>query len=46
VVAALASAAALAPGTAPAQVEVAVDPAMIRGQAQAPVTILEFSDYQ
>lgn len=29
-----------------AQVEVTLDPAMIKGAAGAPVTIVEFSDYQ
>jgi protein-disulfide isomerase len=29
-----------------AEVEISTDPAMTRGPAAAPVTILEFSDYQ
>ena len=33
-------------GVARAQVEITLDPAMVRGSADAPVTILEFSDYQ
>ena len=33
-------------GIARAQVEITLDPAMARGPADAPVTILEFSDYQ
>jgi len=33
-------------GVARAQVEITLDPAMVRGPADAPVTILEFSDYQ
>ena len=34
-----------APG-ARAQVEITVDPSMVKGPAGAPVTIVEFSDYQ
>jgi hypothetical protein len=32
--------------TARGPVDIAIDPAMVRGPANAPVTILEFSDYQ
>jgi protein-disulfide isomerase len=44
----LACAFALAPGAghAPAQVQLTVTPFMTRGPADAPVTIVEFSDYQ
>lgn len=46
----LAGAAPLLPGLgwapAAAQVELTIDPAMVRGPADAPVTIVEFSDYQ
>jgi hypothetical protein len=35
------------PGRAPAQVvPISVDPVMVRGPATAPVTIVEFADYQ
>lgn len=40
----LATALALAPALA--QIELTVAPAMTQGPAQAPVTIVEFSDYQ
>lgn len=33
-------------GTAPAQMQVAIEPAMTKGPVDAPVTIIEFSDYQ
>ena len=36
----------LAPGPARAQFDLTVDPAMVKGPATAPVTIVEFSDYQ
>jgi protein-disulfide isomerase len=36
----------LAGRSARAQVDLTVDPAMTRGAANAPVTIVEFSDYQ
>jgi protein-disulfide isomerase len=38
----------LAPGASRAQapVELTVNPAMVKGPAGAPVTIVEFSDYQ
>jgi protein-disulfide isomerase len=32
--------------SARAQVDLTIDPAMTRGPASAPVTIVEFSDYQ
>jgi protein-disulfide isomerase len=38
-----------APAAVPAggrAVEITVDPAMVKGPADAPVTIVEFSDYQ
>jgi hypothetical protein len=38
--------ASLIPVTCPAQSARTVDPAMTKGPAQAPVTIMEFSDYQ
>jgi protein-disulfide isomerase len=44
--AALALAAALPAAPARAQLELTVTPAMTKGPAQAPVTIVEFSDYQ
>ena len=37
---------ALAAPPAPAQVELTVHPSMAKGPADAPVTIIEFSDYQ
>ena len=37
---------ALGAGRAPAQVELTVMPFMTKGPADAPVTIVEFSDYQ
>ena len=37
---------ALGPASAPAQVELIVHPSMVKGPAGAPVTIIEFSDYQ
>ena len=37
---------ALAASPAPAQVELTVHPSMAKGPADAPVTIIEFSDYQ
>ena len=37
---------ALGATTAPAQVNVTVQPFMTKGPATAPVTIIEFSDYQ
>ena len=33
-------------GPATAQVDLTVDPGRIRGPAQAPVTIVEFSDFE
>jgi protein-disulfide isomerase len=39
-------AAAVGPATARAQVEITVDPNMVKGAPGAPVTIVEFSDYQ
>jgi protein-disulfide isomerase len=36
----------LAASPAPAEVEITFDPAMVRGPADAPVTIIEFADYQ
>jgi hypothetical protein len=33
-------------GPAAAQVDITVDPGRTRGPAQAPVTIVEFSDYE
>jgi protein-disulfide isomerase len=43
----LALAGLLAPAAAAAQgVDLRVDPAMVKGPAGAPVTIVEFSDYQ
>jgi protein-disulfide isomerase len=38
--------ASLIPATSRAQNARTVDPAMTKGPAQAPVTIVEFSDYQ
>jgi protein-disulfide isomerase len=38
--------AALAVAPAAAQVDVSVDPAMTRGPADAPVTIVEFFDFE
>ena len=35
-----------APADAPAQVELTVAPFMAKGPADAPVTIVDFSDYQ
>jgi protein-disulfide isomerase len=37
---------ALQAGAAAAQVQLTVTPSMARGPANAPVTIVEFSDYQ
>jgi len=37
---------ALVAAPAAAQVELSVDPAMVRGPADAPVKIVEFTDYQ
>ena len=37
---------ALGAASAPAQVELTVHPSMVKGPAGAPVTIIEFSDYQ
>ncbi len=37
---------ALAAPAVPGQVEITFDPAMVKGPADAPVTILEFADYQ
>jgi hypothetical protein len=42
----LALALALASSRASAQVELTWSPSMVKGPAQAPVTIVEFSDYQ
>ena len=42
----LAAAAALRPAPAGAQVELTLTPYMVKGAAQAPVTIVEFADYQ
>jgi hypothetical protein len=36
----------LAAPAARAEVEVTLDPAMVKGPAGAPVTIIEFADYQ
>ena len=36
----------LASGAAGAQVQLSVEPAMTKGAADAPVVIVEFSDYQ
>ena len=38
--------AALGLGSAAAQVEISASPMMTKGPAEAPVTIVEFSDYQ
>ncbi len=46
IVLACALALALGAGRAPAQVELTVMPFMTKGPADAPVTIVEFSDYQ
>jgi hypothetical protein len=35
-----------APRAADAQVDITVDPSMVKGPSTAPVTIIEFSDYQ
>jgi len=37
---------ALGAASAPAQVELTAHPSMVKGQPGAPVTIVEFSDYQ
>jgi len=37
---------ALGAASAPAQVELTAHPSMVKGPAGAPVTIIEFSDYQ
>jgi hypothetical protein len=37
---------ALCPGRAFAQVELSWSPSMVKGPSGAPVTIIEFSDYQ
>ena len=37
---------AVGPGPAAAQVQLTVAPMMVRGPAQAPLMIVEFSDYQ
>ena len=42
----LACALVFAAADAPAQVEITVAPFMVKGPAGAPVTIVEFSDYQ
>jgi protein-disulfide isomerase len=36
----------LSPGPARAQLDLTIDPGMVKGPATAPVTIVEFSDYQ
>lgn len=36
----------VAGGSAAAQVHITIDPVMTKGPAEAPVTIVEFSDYQ
>jgi protein-disulfide isomerase len=43
---ALAGCASVASRPAGGQVDLKVDPAMTKGKADAPVTIVEFSDYQ
>jgi hypothetical protein len=45
-VAALLTVAVVGPATARAQVEITIDPNMVKGVPGAPVTIVEFSDYQ
>lgn len=42
----LLAAAALRPAPAGAQVQLTVTPYMVKGAARAPVTIVEFADYQ
>jgi hypothetical protein len=46
IVVALVAGAGIAASVARAQVEISVDPTMVRGASGAPVTIVEFSDYQ
>ena len=43
---ALAITGALVPGAARAQVDLTAPPSMVKGPPDAPVTIVEFSDYQ
>jgi protein-disulfide isomerase len=46
IIAALVAAAVAGVAAADAQVEISVHPSMVKGAPGAPVTIVEFSDYQ